>query len=308
MHKPRQRKPRFQRIPNPPTVRLTERDFSILTLISNHRFLQSHHLLLLIPGSHQHLIRRLGRLYHAGLIDRPKQQLQITRCFRATFVYCLTEKGRKVLQSQAVPVFASAPRLKSATFVYSLTHDLLVSEIVTTIRAAAAARDIEFLWHHQVLTPSNTNDKKALHQMRWSVSTKSHGKNRRTFVIPDAAFCLRPVGESPIWFFLEFDRGTMPVVRSDPNQTSFIRKIHAYQETRRAGTLWKRHQIPGFRVLVVTESRKRLRSLQKATTDCFQRGESSMFLFTCLNDFRKQPDILSAAWETCSGVVRFPLL
>lgn len=301
MKKPRQRKPRFQRILNPPNVRLTQRDFRILTLISEHRFLQSHHLLILIPGSHQHLIRRLGLLYHAGLIERPKQQLQITRCFRTTFAYCLTEKGRKALQSHAVPVFSSAPRLKSAASAYSLTHDLLVSEIIATIRVATSAQNIEFLWHHQALASSGTVNKKILHEMRWSVSTKSHGKARRTFVIPDAAFCIQTPGENPAWFFLEFDRGTMPVVRSDPNQTSFIRKVHAYRETRRAGTLWKRHQISGFRVLIVTESRKRLLSLQKATAGCFQRGESSMFLFACLSDLRKQSDTLGLCWETCSG-------
>ena len=93
----------------------------------------------------------------------------------------------------------------------------------------------------------------------------------------------------------------MPVSRSDPTQTCFLRKIHAYKETRRAGALWKRHEIRGFRVLVVTESRKRLRSLQEATATTFQRGESKMFLFACVKDLIEAEDPLGPIWETCSG-------
>lgn len=93
----------------------------------------------------------------------------------------------------------------------------------------------------------------------------------------------------------------MPVLRSDPAQTCFVRKVDAYKETRRSGVLWKRHEIPGFRVLVVVEGRKRLKSLQDATAAKFLRGESSMFLFARLKDVIEAENPLGPIWETCSG-------
>jgi len=301
MRNPRRRKPRFRRVPNPDPLQLTERDFRILALVSEHRFLQSHHLVSLVSGSEQHLIRRLGRLYHAGLLDRPDHQKQIALSPRDTFAYCLTERGRKTLQKSGLPVFRSIPRLRSAGSAFSLAHDLLVSETVVTIRKFADARGVPFRWHHAELSIGPANSDGRIRAMRWSVSLTLRGSSQRCFVIPDAAFCLEFEKGSPSWFFLEFDRGTMPVSRSDPRQSSFLGKIQAYKETRRAETLWKRDAIPGFRVLVVTESEARLRSLQTGTATCFDRGESRMFLFKTLKALLDAEDPGGSSWETCSG-------
>ena len=54
-------------------------------------------------------------------------------------------------------------------------------------------------------------------------------------VVPDRVFALEyegPGGElQRVHFFLEADRGTMPVVRTGLKQTSFYRKLLAYEAT-----------------------------------------------------------------------------
>ena len=93
----------------------------------------------------------------------------------------------------------------------------------------------------------------------------------------------------------------MPVSRRKLFQSSFQRKIMAYQETRRQGVLWKQFQVPAFRVLVVAESRRRLAALQQATSASFKRGESTMFLFAVAAELLDQADALRHVWETCAG-------
>ena len=142
--------------------------------------------------------------------------------------------------------------------------------------------------------------------LRWNVKLNYDGKRVRTAVMPDGAFALEFNG-SRSYFFLEVDRGTMPIARSNSEQTSFRRKVLAYKATRDAGILWKRHEIRAFRVLVVAESERRLRSLQTATASCFQRGESSMFLFAPAGEVLSATCALRHGWKTCAGASR-PLL
>jgi len=142
---------------------------------------------------------------------------------------------------------------------------------------------------------------KSLHHFNWRVRIQYNNLQKLCVVVPDAAFTLTDSSGEPSWFFLELDRGTMPAARKNLHQTSFLRKILAYKETRRSGVLWKRYEIPGFRVLVVTESEKRLASLQRITAECFQKGESKMFLFAALAEIKPGKHLSDYPWRTCSG-------
>jgi hypothetical protein len=302
MPTPRSRKPRFERIPEPAALRLTERDFFILALVSEHRLLQSHQLTKLVSGSEQHLIRRLGRLFHSGYLDRPGAQRSLAHLPRETFVYTLTERGRRELQRGGIPVFTGVPRLSSRNAVFSLAHDLQVSEAVVALRAGAVTKELGFQMGYQAGDPGQ------LSVFRWYCHISYREKSKSCLVIPDTAFTLQRDEEAPSWFFLEFDRGTMPVARRDPHQTSFLRKVLTYKETRQGGILWKRDEIPGFRVLVVAESERRLESLRRVTADSFQRGESKLFLFITLEALLQQPSPFDPTWRTCGGqaVALFP--
>ena len=116
---------------------------------------------------------------------------------------------------------------------------------------------------------------------RWQVEVTEKGKLHRLGVEPDRVFGLcfkgRPAGRDCVYFFLEADRGTMPVVRQGLDQTSFRRKLLGYQETWRQG-LHRRHLgIPNFRVLTVTTTEDRLAHLLEACRS--NPGSAGIFLF-----------------------------
>ena len=300
MHDPRQRKPRFRRESPQTTVQLTDRDFRILDLVSRHRFLRSDHLTKLVTGSPQHVVRRLGRLYHAGLLERPRHQLHLPDR-HGPIIYCLTERGRKELESRGFAVFPSAPRLRSAGSAFLLGHDLRVSDVLVAIQANAAKNSPRLRLHHEWAGLEPDEPKEKLHPLQWRVRLDQSSDRRPLHVIPDAAFSLESSETDAAFFLLEVDRGTMPVTRSNISQTSFIRKVQAYRETRQAGILWKRWEIPGFRVLVVAETRKRMESLQRATAKCFRYGRSTMFLFAVAEDLLQATNPCDGPWQTCSG-------
>jgi hypothetical protein len=300
MPKPRQRKPRFQRVTSASTVRLTDRDFSILDLISHHRFLRSDHLTTLVAGSRQHIIRRLGRLFHAGLLARPHHQLRLGDQ-PGPLVYCLSERGRRELKEQDRSVYPSIPRSRKRASAIRLGHDLRVADVVVTLDACCRRVGKKLRLHHEWKEPDSCVAALPLRPLVWSVRMKQDGDRRRHRVIPDAGFSIGNGDANHTYFLLEVDRGTMPVTRSDPNQTSFQRKVLAYRETRSAGVLWKRWDVPGFRVLVVTETRQRMESLQRATAECFRYGRSTMFLFAVASELLAAPNPLEGPWQNCMG-------
>ena len=300
MNHPRPRKPRFRRAALPAPIRLTGRDYQILNLVSVHRFLRSNHVIALVSGSSQHLIRRLGRLYHAGLLDRPPLQ-RLHANENQHISYCLSERGRKELISHGERIFTGVPRMRPLSSGSHLGHDLRVADMVVAVQSSARARGIDFRHHHDWEAFEATAGETTLHPMKWPVRLKAHSRSGTTWVIPDAAFSLRDTADRESFLLLEVDRGTMPVARSDPFQSSFLKKVEAYRETRNQGHLWKRWQIPGFRVLVVAETEERKKSLQAATARCFRHGTSTMFLFAVAHAVLNAADALHSAWEDCTG-------
>jgi hypothetical protein len=106
------------------------------------------------------------------------------------------------------------------------------------------------------------------------------------------------------YFFLEADRGTMPVTRHTLSQTSFFRKLLAYEAT------WtnKVHQrylgIPRFRVLTVTTIAARVNTLLAACSE-LKRGHG-LFLFADQSVLEK--DLFSPVWHNAKTGKLSPLL
>jgi len=96
-----------------------------------------------------------------------------------------------------------------------------------------------------------------------------------------------------VFFFLEADRGTMPVKRHTLAQTSFYRKLLAYEATWSQG-VHKRLGMNRIRVLTVTTSAMRVKSLAQAASS-LERGHG-LFLFADKSIL--SGDILSSLWQT----------
>lgn len=298
MQQSRPRKPRFKRVADACRIELTQRDLQIVSEVGRHRFLQSHHLALLLRGSPQHLIRRLGKLYHVGLLERPLGQILIRSRVAPSLAYCLTARGRRCLQDSNFESVPSAPRMRATSGGLSLAHALRLSDILVAFRHAAAQNGGSYL-SPEDWPGGQAKATASARNFRWPVRIDESLSKR--WIIPDGAFALSWHDDEAKYFVLEVDRGTMPVVRRDVHQSSFQRKVALYKETRRQGVLWKMFQVPAFRVLIVAESRHRLASMQRAAAASFKRGDSEMFLFAIASELLTSRSAWDHEWETCSG-------
>src|SRR5665213_1827652 len=73
----------------------------------------------------------------------------------------------------------------------------------------------------------------------------------------DLDWCCRE-GANRKFFWLESDKGTMPVPRRTLDKTSYLRKLVGYAHTYRHELHAKRYNLPNVRVLTVTPGRQRI--------------------------------------------------
>ena len=278
------RLPRFQRVVKIAPIQLTERDHKIIQLIQRHRFLRSHQIVTLIGGSAQNISRRLQWLFHHGYLERPRAQLQYyERSGSQTIAYGLGNRGGSLLQLNP----ASWSEKNRAIGRMYLAHALLVSDVMVSLELACRQHGIRLLHEDELYLPVET-------PLHWRVKLRDGTK---LGVIPDRVFALEytdQIGTTQrVYYFLEADRGTMPVVREKLTQTSFYRKLLAYEATW-TNKVHQRHLgIHRFRVLTVTTSAARVKSLLDACSR-LQRGHG-LFLFA--DESALQRDLLSAVWQ-----------
>ena len=273
---PNTRLPRFRRAGGLPPVTLTERDRAILTLVHRHRFLRSTHLVAVLGGSRQHLLRRLQRLYHHGYLERPRAQLDYFHTGGSqALVYGLGNRGAAYLKRSLKLPF---PRLdwnrrnQDATRLF-LEHTLQVADALVALEVACRQSGAPvFLAAEQLALPDATARSRT--PFRWSVSLPGR---RRCGVVPDGVFGLEFSTGDRRWFFLEADRATMPVKRQELAQSSCFRKLLAYEATWTQGLHRSRFGWARFRVLTLTSSAERVEHLAQASRE-LARGRG-LFLF-----------------------------
>ena len=290
------RLPRFKRVSSVPPMELTERDRDIVRLIHRHRFLRSSHVISLIGGSSQQLLRRLQLLFHHGFLERPRAQLDYYHQGGSRYcIYGIGNKGAALLKNETKPVSRRVrwgEKNRSVGRVY-LEHALLVSDIMVSIELACRESGRVRLLTNDHLFP--TSEKQST--FRWKVNVS---KSLKLGVMPDGVFALEfsDALRNPnrIHFFLEADRGTMPVLRKNLSQTSFYRKLLAYEATWSQGIHTSHFGFHRFRVLTVTKSGERVKSLVAACSE-LKRGQG-LFLFT-ERTVLENPDLLfSPIWHT----------
>ena len=286
------RLPRFTRTSNVPAIRLTDRDREIIKLVHRHRFLRSSHITALVGGSPQQLSRRLQLLYHNGYLERPRAQLQYyERGGSRSIAYGLGNKGGTILRREfgiATRPASWSEKNRTVGRLF-LEHALLVSDVMVALELACRKRGIRFIPGNEL----GLRDKRR--PFRW----RAHVDNGvKLGVMPDRVFALeyadRDGRSQRVHFLLEADRGTMPVKRRNLTQTSFYRKLLAYEATWTQQILKRDFGIERFRVLTVTTRAARMNSLVETCAQ-LKRGHR-LFLFadqTILGG-----DILSARWQT----------
>ena len=142
--------------------------------------------------------------------------------------YGLGNKGAALLEREghATPYLRSGELSRSVRSMY-LEHALMVSEVMVAIELACRqSGQVRVLWGEDI--PLSGEVKRPPKPFKWKIALKS-GKKRG--VIPDRVFALESGTGERAFFFLEADRGTAPVLRSDLSQNSMYRKFLAYEAT-----------------------------------------------------------------------------
>ena len=140
--------------------------------------------------------------------------------------------------------------------------------------------------------------------MRLSAAVVDGRARHSVALIPDAVFalCFRDTGACA-YFFLEADRGTMPIERAGLAQSSIRRKLLAYQAALKARQHVERFGFANLRVLTVTTGAARLRSMLAALDDVTHRVPTGRFLFA-EHAAAARTDLLAAPWATNSSPAR----
>jgi hypothetical protein len=296
------RKPRFKRVPVE-NIQLTERDLDILRQVHKHRFLRSSHIVQLVGGSQQAIVRRLQLLYHHNYLDRPREQIPFyTSPGSKPMVYGLGNAGADILaQHLNIPrgKVNWTAKNKAAGPIF-LEHTLLAADFMVALEAACRkSGQVRLIEAGEILEQAPEATRRRKNPFAWNV-TFSHQNELLTLgIIPDRIFGLhyldRPDGGSKLYFFLEADRATMPVMRSNLRQTSLYRKILAYRETHHQKLHTDLYNFKNFRVLTVTSSAERVRNCIEASKQATAGKGPNLFLFTD-----------KAALEGCDSVLHLP--
>ena len=271
----------------------------IVRCVFRHRFLRSWQIAALVGGSKQTVLRRLQLLYHHGYLERPRSQIEYYRPGGShAFVYGLGDRGAELLRSSgSTPARALEWSAKNrAVKRLFLEHALLISDVMISMELACRQHGGVRLLNSADL-PLPTATRSRLEPFQWKVNVNG---NTRLGVVPDCVFGLEFAGQPPdrnrAYFFLEADRGTMPIARNGLHHSSFHRKFLAYEATWLQELHRKQFGFHRFRVLTVTTSADRLTHLVTACRQ-LERGRG-LFLFTDMNLFLAGPDPLVLPWQS----------
>jgi Replication-relaxation len=299
------RRPRFRRADVPPPFRLTPDDVEIVRVVARHRLIRSTHIATLVGRSLDRTNDRLMRLFHAGYVDRPRAQLDhYPMAGSAPMIYALADRGVRLLKEwdgAAVrnPEWSRKNREAGRPFI---EHQIAIVDFQVALQRAVRERsDIQLVSAEEMLTaaprPSSGRDPFALR-----ARLSDRGVVRDTAVVPDLVSGLELPGGGQRNFMVEIDRGTMPVTRSDPEQTSIARKMRVYLAAHAARQHERQFGWRNFRVLIVTTNALRVRKMIEALARSrVPRGAgASLFLFSTF-DRLTEVDPLAGTWLDGTG-------
>jgi hypothetical protein len=287
------RLPRFTRAPEIHAIQLTERDREIIRLVHRHRFLRSPQIVSLVGNTSQQILRRLQLLYHHGYLERPRAQIDYYhRGGSRHIVYGIGNKGVALLAHELDVPFAKiiwGDKNRAVTRLF-LEHALLISDVMVALELACRqAGEVRLVTTAELSSPNTS--------FQWKVDVSSRLK---LGVIPDQVFALefagQPAGHNRAFFFLEADRATMPVMRGNLSKSSFYRKLLAYEATWSQQFHRSHFGFHRFRVLTVTTSRQRVKSLVE-TCSRLEKGHG-LFMFGDLAAFISHPSALAVPFLT----------
>ncbi len=294
------RRPRFARTTDEPQFQITDRDVDIIRHVAEHRFLRSTHISTFLNAPHKKILDRLSPLFLGGYLDRPRAQLEyhVRGGGSEAIVYALGSKGAQLL-AERDGLDSRGPnwtRKNMDTGREFVLHALAAADIAVALSIACRAHsDIKV--HHPTQLRTMLPEQTSVEQRPWHmrVRVQHNGTTADVGVLPDYAFALYLPDGRRRPFFVECDRGTMPVMRANLEQTSMLRKFLGYEAVRQQGLHTSRYGWQNFRVLIVTTGTDRIETMQATIASTPALKSSPLFLFANHASVAKT-DILAHPW------------
>ena len=181
-----------------------------------------------------------------------------------------------------------------------IDHALEIADFMVALELSAAAAGVELIHAYTLLesAPTRTSKRQLVSPWMWETRIRRGREERRVWMEPDQMFGLSFSGKRPTQFyFLECDRGTMPVERKNLSKTSFLRKFLSYTDTRKRGLHTKTYGLSNFTVLTVASTAQRMHNL----IDAHQRHTKgavhpNLFLFTDRPSLLRSRDVFALPW------------
>jgi hypothetical protein len=212
-------------------------------------------------------------------------------------VYGLGRRGAQALRDHSVHADASdwTERNKRAGARF-IEHTLAIADFMVGLEIACRERgDIKLLRDRDILADAPARTQKSREPLRLVVPGLSN-KMGVSSVIADGLFGLVFPDDTAAYFLLEVDRGSMPVVRSSFDKTSYRRKLLIYWEARK-----KKLHVEQFgvsQILTITNSAKRVENMLDTVDEITAGKGSNFFLFASSEDTTAP---LNTEWRTGKG-------
>lgn len=273
-------------------IKLTERDQQVLLALHKYRFLTTDHLQTLTgTTSRWGMNARLRLLYDHKYIDRPKAQAAIfAYADKRPLVYALGHQGASLLSTRygiKMPPKVWWTEKNRRVRERHIEHTLGISDFMVAIETMCQEHDhLSFIDPETILANAPAATRKSRYPFRWKTRISNGSKTHHISIVPDFVFGIHNTQTNQDrYYFVEIDRGTMPVTRRDITQTSFVRKIRSYADTFERGLAKERFGINGFQVLTITTSEDRIKAIQDAIASLPERSFSAnTFLFRTKGD------------------------
>jgi hypothetical protein len=298
-------------------IELTDRDIELFKLLDRYRYLRSHFLFAFLGGNSETRFKeRLGHLYHdGGYINRPAQQWQFAKCQYMPVVYELNARGKQVLGDHGL-MRHDSPILNCGRMgaYRQFAHQLMICDCLASIELGVRQDpSLRFISWEEILTKAPERTRALANPLAIPVSI-SHPpvpaaatQHADMKIVPDGLFGLeysRDGQKTYRFFALEADRANMPIVRSNLQQTSYLRKILGYRQIA-ADNIQKSHLgIPNLFVLNVTTNEPHMTNIMSLVKKLAPDGMSRLLLFKTMSsvgDFasapKPTPHVLTAPWR-----------
>jgi hypothetical protein len=262
---------------------LTDDDIVIIRHLARYRFLRSTHIAALVGRSLDRTNDRLAKLFHAGYVDRPRAQLDRFPVGSAPYAYALADRGARLLVERYGSAVAHLGWSRKNTTAGRpfIEHQLETIDFWVALQTAPVA-GVRLIHQDELIAgfPDATRSRRSPLTLHGRLI--HDGVVHDVGVAPDLAFGVSFSDGSRRCCLVEIDRGTMPVVRSDPRQTSIEKKMRTYLAAYAAREHERQFGWKAFRVLVVTADEHRLQSMTDALRQLHvpQTPGPALFFFT----------------------------